>query len=76
MDNVYDTGKLVKVNPVPLWRRLLLRALLPISGVKLLIRTLTTPQDLNVLHDGYRANLTGEKVTAVSKPIDFAEIKQ
>ena len=33
MDNFYDTGKLVKVNPVPLWRRYLLRALLPISGV-------------------------------------------
>jgi hypothetical protein len=76
MDNLYDTGKLVKINPVPLWRRYLLRALLPISGVKLLIRTLSTPQDINVLHDGKRANLTGEKVTAVSRPIDFAEIKQ
>jgi len=29
-----------------------------------------------VLHDGFRANLTGKKVTAVSRPIDFAEIKQ
>ncbi len=29
-----------------------------------------------MLHDGYRANLTGKKVTSVSNPIDFDEIKQ
>ena len=75
LDNVYSTDKLIKIHPVPLWRRLLLRALLPISGIKTLIKTLTTPQDRNILHDGLRKNLTGQKVTAVSKPIDFALVK-
>ena len=75
LDNVYSTDKLIKTNPVPLWRRYLLRAMLPISGFQTLVRTLRTPQDRNVLHDGIRKNLTGRKVTAVSKPINFAEIK-
>jgi len=50
--------------------------MLPISGIKTLIRTLTTPQDKNTLHDGLRKNLTGQKVTAVSKEISFPEIKE
>lgn len=75
LDNVYSTEKLIRSNPVPLWRRYLLRALIPISGIQTLYRTLTTPQDKNALHDGKRKNLTGQKVTAVSKPINFAEIK-
>lgn len=74
-DNVYDLSKLIKVSPIPLWKRYLLRAMIPISFAKILIRALTTPQDKNVLHHDKLNNLTGKKVTAFSEPIDFEELK-
>lgn len=75
LDNIYDTKKLVKFHPVSFWRKTLLRVLLPISGIQMFIRSITTPQDKNVLHDGRRCNLTGVKVSSASAPLNFLEIK-
>ncbi len=42
LDNVYDLDKLVRNQPVSLWKRTILRALIPLSALQVLFRTLTT----------------------------------
>ena len=35
LDDTYDTSKLIKFNPIPLWRRNVLRAMVPFNLAKL-----------------------------------------
>jgi len=76
MDQTYDISKLIKLPPIRWHTRLILRLLTPFNILKLTIRqSLFTKQDKNPLHDGSRANLTGEKRVAMSGEFCFQAVK-
>jgi NRPS condensation-like uncharacterized protein len=75
MDSSYDITKIMNFPDIPLWRRMLLRAMIPISIIQIILRQVTQVYDKNSLHDGKRDTLTGTKICAAAKIIDFKEVK-
>jgi len=76
MDDEYDISKLIKFNRIPVWRRMLLRLMVPIQLVRLFHQLALQRIHKNVFHDGKRNSFTGEKKIAFSKTYKLDEIKK
>ena len=77
MDTKYDTSKILNFGEVPIWRRTMLRALIPFSLVQIAYKQFKQVIDKNCMHDGTRAKLSGVKFVAMAEePISFASIKE
>jgi len=75
MEKEYDLSKVVRMRKVSPLYRFALALLGPYYILKLLIKQMLRKTDQNVMHDGYRENLTGEKLIAFSKILPFDRIK-
>ena len=73
-DDKYDPDKMVKFAKIPIWKRMLVRAMAPLMIPVIMLEGLMTKVLVNPLHDGKR-NLSGVKKCVISDLFSFSEIK-